>query len=96
MREADPAAAPAPEPDVFYLLPEHLPAFALWLDIQTQWRVGMGGAAGLDYAGVRAAPAFRALPRSKRESAFAGVCIMERATLDEWARRRQANNNAKG
>lgn len=29
--------------------PENWPAFQLFQDVSTQWRVGMGGATGLDY-----------------------------------------------
>lgn len=29
--------------------PENVRAFQLFADLQTQWRVGMGGATGLDY-----------------------------------------------
>ncbi|MFC5498133.1 DUF1799 domain-containing protein [Caenimonas terrae] len=36
----------------FYLWPEHLAAFNFFLELGTQWRVGMDGATGLDYAAV--------------------------------------------
>jgi hypothetical protein len=73
---------------VFYLWPEHVHALELWAGVQTQWRTGHeGNPTGLDYSGVRASPALRRLPRSRREAAFADVCIMERAWLEEAARR---------
>lgn len=34
------------------LLPENAPAWGLWAAVQTQWRVGMAGAIGLDYPAV--------------------------------------------
>lgn len=80
---------PPEAPPVFHLWPEHLPALALWSDVQTQWRVGMAGPTGLDYAGVRASPAFVALRRSKREKVFADLCIMEAAALQAWRDKRQ-------
>lgn len=74
----------------YYLWPEHVPALQLWSAVQTQWRVGMAGATGLDYAGVRASPAFARLrPPRRAERIFAELCLMERATLDEWAQRRE-------
>ena len=37
------------------ILPDCAPAVRLFLTAQTQWRGGLGGVFGLDYAGVRAA-----------------------------------------
>lgn len=71
------------------LWPELVPALNLWFAVQTQWRHGWGGPTGLDYAGVRASPAFRALDRAQREPAFADLCIMERAAILAWAERRE-------
>lgn len=82
-------AAQQPRVDVrpeFRLWPEHLPAFGLWCAIQTQWRVGMAGPTGLDWQGVRAHPATRALPRQQRESVLADVACMESAWLAERGR----------
>lgn len=53
--------------------------------MQTQWRHGMSGPIGLDYHGVRAAPAFRRLDSADCEDVFEGVCIMERAWLTKRA-----------
>jgi hypothetical protein len=55
--------------------------------VQTQWRHGFNGPTGLDYAGVRASPAWRKL--RKREQAFADVCVMERAWLAEAREQRE-------
>jgi hypothetical protein len=35
--------------DVVEVWPENERAYFLFIDLQTQWRVGMGGATGLDY-----------------------------------------------
>lgn len=37
----------------FEVLPEAWPAVTMFLRVQTQWRVGMGGVIGLDYGAVR-------------------------------------------
>lgn len=82
--------ADAAGPQLYHLWPEHVPVLELWSAVQTQWRVGMAGATGLDYAGVRASPAFQRLrPRRRAERIFAELCLMERATLEEWAQRRE-------
>jgi hypothetical protein len=82
------AAEPAESADVLELWPEHVPAVELWFAVQTQWRHGFSGPTGLDYAGVRASPRFRALPHAMREGVFADVCTMERATLRFWRQRK--------
>lgn len=65
----------------FELWPEHLPALQLFRAVETQFRWSDGQPTGLDYTGVRASPAFRRLPRDKREDVFEDVCAMERAWI---------------
>lgn len=38
--------------DVFYLWPENVPAFSVFRQLRTQWRIGWAGPTGLDYAAV--------------------------------------------
>jgi hypothetical protein len=72
-------------------------ALTLWQGVQTQWRmVSEIGATGLEYEGVRASPAFRALPRARREQVFADLCVIERATLREWSEQREERRRAGG
>ena len=84
-------AAPAHDDRVFYLWPELQPVLLAWVCVQTQWRTGMAGATGLDYAGVDAIVRTRRLARGRRRCAqlMADLQVMERAALDEWARQRQ-------
>ena len=84
-------AAPIDDDRVFYLWPELQPALLAWVCVQTQWRTGMAGATGLDYAGVDAIVRTRRLARGRRRCAqlMADLQVMERAALDEWARQRQ-------
>jgi len=35
------------------IIPDAYPAVSMFLRVQTQWRVGMGGVIGLDYGAVR-------------------------------------------
>lgn len=80
--------APRAEPDPWYLWPCNLPVWTVWCRAQTQWRVGMAGATGLDYAAVWSV-IDRALPRRRRDEAFAAIQSMERAVLDVWAQQRE-------
>lgn len=93
------AAVPAAAPDLrleFRIWPEHLPVFGLWCAVQTQWRAGMAGPTGLDWCGVRAHPASRALPRPERERIFSDLACMEVAWLAERSRIAQAERAASG
>lgn len=79
-----------PDEDAFYLWPENLPAFELWAELQTQWRVGVQGPTGLDYAGVAAhlRHARRLRPRALRER-WAQLRAMEQGALQGWAEKRE-------
>jgi hypothetical protein len=78
-----------PAEHVVYLWPDNLLAWRCWQGVQTQWRVGMGGATGLDYAGVRAFLDEQDLQRDERREVFAGIQACERATLEVWAEQRE-------
>jgi hypothetical protein len=78
--------ADSTRPRIFCLWPEHEEVLGLWFAVQTQWRVGMGGATGLDYCGVEALMRVRQIGRGKaRSQLMADLQIMERAALSEWA-----------
>lgn len=75
-----------PLDDCAYLWPENEQTWGVWLQCQTQWRVGMSGATGLDYAGVRALlDEIDWTPGPERRQIFDGVRVLERATLEAWA-----------
>ena len=56
--------------------------------MQTQWRIGRGGATGLDYAGVRAYLDEAELGEARRD-VWRGILACERATLEVWAENRK-------
>lgn len=60
---------------------------ALYASCQTQWRSGMSGATGLDYAGVEALGRLRGEPISP--DTFAGLQICEGAALAVINERRE-------
>lgn len=70
----------------WHLWPENAATWSLWARLQTQWRVGMAGATGLDYAAVWAV-IDRCLPRRRRDEAFQSIRAMEGEVLKVWAAR---------
>jgi hypothetical protein len=76
-----------PDDPRFHLWGENREALHTWLGVQTQWRVGMGGPTGLDYAGVEAYLRMRAVRApARRARLLLELQVMERATLEEWQR----------
>lgn len=63
-----------------------MPTWTLWQSLQTQWRVGMAGATGLDYAAVWAV-IDRYVPRRRRMETFEALRSMEGAVLVVLAER---------
>lgn len=68
-----------------YLWPCNVDTWRHWQALQTQWRAGMGGATGLDYAGVKAYLDEQGLKKTARREVFDGIQAAERGTLDAWA-----------
>lgn len=78
---------PQPKQDLCYLWPDNVDTFNVWSQLQTQWRVGMSGATGLDYTAVAAY--LRDVVGIKKKDLperFAEIRAMEVATLNEWAK----------
>jgi hypothetical protein len=84
--EGAPPQRPALE---VYLWPDNVRTWRLWLAVQTQWRVGMSGVTGLDYAGVRAYLDEEEVVGDERRESFVGIRAAESATLAAWAERRK-------
>ncbi len=72
------------------LWPCNVASWEHWNQVQTQWRAGMGGATGLDYAGVRAYLDEQSLPADDRAHVWACITACERATLHAWAEKAAA------
>lgn len=73
------------EQDVIYLWPSNVLAWRYWEGVQTQWNVGMAGATGLRYEGVRAYLDECGLQGPERGDVWRGICACESATLAAWA-----------
>lgn len=82
-------ASPGRADGEVYLWPENVAAWGWWLELQTQWRSGMGGHTGLDYSAALAYLREVAPNDDERREAFDGIRACERATLDVWAEQRE-------
>lgn len=67
--------------------PDNWMAFQLLCDAQTQWRVGVGGATGLDYQAVFALMAFRGIDADLRLQLFDDLQVMELAALEQMSKK---------
>ena len=61
--------------------PENWPVLRLFDAMRTQWRVGFGGAYGMDYGVLPTVMDFLGI--TDREYAFEGLRVMEEAALAE-------------
>ena len=69
-------------PDEEYeVWPDNWPAFLLFEAMSTQWRVGMGGAVGLDYNAIKPVASMIGLKRAELLEAFPDLRMMEAEAL---------------
>ena len=71
--------------------PENERAILLFNDLFTQWRVGAGGATGLDYAAAYPLMDRRAASPEEWEDLFYALRVMESAALEAMAEEREHN-----
>jgi hypothetical protein len=67
--------------DVVEVLPDNWPAFVVMEAMGTQWRTGMAGATGLDYAVVPAVMSLVNIPKKTRNQVFHDLRVMEAEAL---------------
>ncbi|MEX5558002.1 DUF1799 domain-containing protein [Pseudomonas rhodesiae] len=60
---------------------DNWPAFLLFEAMSTQWRVGMGGAVGLDYNALKPVASMIGLKRAELSEAFPDLRMMEAEAL---------------
>jgi len=75
------------ETDPVELWPENQPAFDLFCMVQTQWRIGMNGATGLDYSPLFVLMDNRGLGGEAWQQLFDDVRVIESAALAEMNKR---------
>lgn len=65
------------------LLPENQLPFDVFCAMDTQWRVGVGGATGLDYGALPTVLRLSGVKRAEWSGVWDSVRVMERAALEE-------------
>lgn len=74
------SVAPVERPE-FHLLPDNVPVFQLWGEVQSQWVHGPMGPTGFSWHSLRAHPAVRRIAAAQREDVLQGIADMESAWL---------------
>lgn len=72
----------------FGIYPENMTTVAVFSAMQTQWRIGMNGATGLDYAALPAVMDLLEVAAEERQDAFTMLRIMEGEALKMMDERR--------
>jgi hypothetical protein len=67
--------------------PDNLPAVNVFIAMQTQWRVGMGGATGLDYGVLPSVMRLTGIPRREHQEVFQSIRILEDAALEQMRKK---------
>ena len=70
-------------PPLVALLPENQLPFSVFCAMDTQWRVGAGGATGLDYGTLPTVMRFMGIKRGLWSEIWDAVRVMESAALEE-------------
>lgn len=87
---ADMLQQPDPQPDVVDVWPDLYEAFGLFEALQTQWRISMAGATGLDYAAVPLVARMRGIATAALRALWPDLQAMERKALVLMHQRRAA------
>jgi hypothetical protein len=74
--------------DVVEVWPDNWPAFVVMESMNTQWRVGAGGATGLDYGVLPDVMRLESIPEENRTSVFHDIRVMELEALAVMAESR--------
>lgn len=74
--------------DECLVLPENETVLAVFMAMQSQWRVGMGGPIGLDYAALPVVFEALKVGKKKRRDAFQWLRIMENEALRIFGEKR--------
>lgn len=70
-----------PPPDVLGVWPENWLPLQVFCAMDTQWRTGVNGATGLDYAVLPVVMRWQGVPRADQPEVFDGVRVMEAEAL---------------
>lgn len=65
----------------FDVWPENWPAYAVFCDVSTQWRMGPGGPSGLDYGAVEWVMGLRQVKQAKKLQMLHDIRTLESSAL---------------
>lgn len=65
--------------------PENETTVDVFVQMGTQWRVGVGGPVGLDYNALPFVMRMQRVPPDEQPDLFEAIRVMERAALDEMS-----------
>lgn len=71
------------------VFPENWQPLEVFAAMQTQWRTGMGGATGLDYAALPTVEVRCGVRKKQRRDVFEALRVLEAETLRVWAKDRE-------
>jgi hypothetical protein len=71
----------ADEAATVYVWPDNWRSVAMFVELMTQWRVGMAGPVGLDYSAVAALFSIRGTSGARRRRMLDDLRVMEAAVL---------------
>lgn len=74
--------------DAVEVWPENWPSWSLFCKVSTQWRIGMGGPSGLDYAAVYPLLDRAAKDPQEWDELFEDIQLLERTALDQMSENR--------
>jgi len=86
---APPDAGEDVDTGAVYIWPENVAAWQAFQSVQSQWRVGMSGATGLDYAGVRTCLELLGTSPRQLRAIWPGLQACEQAVLRVWGEERE-------
>lgn len=69
--------------------PENAETCRVFDRLATQWRVGFGGAVGLDYGAIPVVLGLLGIPADRHSRVFEGLRIMEHETLSVWSEQKR-------
>lgn len=69
--------------------PDNVPALNVFIAAATQWRCGMAGPTGLDYAVLPAVMRMVGVPAAERTAVFEDIRVMEDSALETMRKNRK-------
>lgn len=81
-------------PEIIEVWDVNWSAFCVFHSMSTQWRVGMGGATGLDYAAIPVVAKMIGYKKKEVQDMFPDIQVMENEALITMGENKQDANNS--